>query len=372
VPRDQYHEQALVVPSKGVHVPALDGLRTLAIAAVMCTHLGILQGGNLGVTLFFVLSGFLIGSLLIGERVATGTIDLRAFYVRRAARLYPALIAALVIALPVNVIFAGASTTSMAIATTLALLYVGNLFSSLTGRWLPGINFTWTLAQEEQFYLLAPRLIRRANLARATRWVWMLVALAVLATGVRLLALLLAPDAWPAIYVNPLINADGMLIGLALAFGLAHHGPLQSRISWSASPVIPVVGLVAFAAVITCTRYDDLSISVGTPVAIGAAALMVCNICAAPAGWFARFLSLRPLRWVGERAYGLYLYHFTIFVLFGATQAEGTSEYVSRAAAAVITSLGVAWLSFRYLEQPAGRFIRRFQYRRKVESSRPN
>jgi peptidoglycan/LPS O-acetylase OafA/YrhL len=355
----------LLVPQKGLHLPALDGLRALAIAAVVCTHLGLVVGGNLGVTLFFVLSGFLIGALLIAERVDTGTINLRAFYVRRAARLYPALVVSLSIAYPVNVLITGASGTSMAVAVVLAALYLGNLFSSVTGRWLPGINFTWTLAQEEQFYLVAPRLIRKANLARADRWVVILSTLALAATGLRLGALLLLPTAWPAIYVNPIMNADGMLIGLALAFGLANHGPLQARLTWTSSPAVPVVALLSFASVVALTRYDNWSISVGTGVAISAAALMLCNICAAPLGWFARMLSLAPLRWIGQRAYGFYLYHFTIFLLFRVTHAELTANYLLRAIAALGLSIALTWASFKYVEQPAGRWIRRFQYRRR-------
>lgn len=352
------------LPSRNTHLPALDGMRALAIVPVLLVHLGILHGGNLGVTLFFVLSGFLITSLLLSERQAHGRIDYRAFYVRRAARLYPALIASLILAATAAALVTPSELGAVLLASALAALYVGNLYSTASGVLLPGVNYTWTLAQEEQFYLIAPWVLSRYSPRRLRTWVASLIATILALWCVRAAWLALLPADWRSIYVNPIVNADGLIAGLLLAVVL-REPTLRSVIAKAAnSIVVPAIALTAFAAATVLTDFSNWTLALGVPVATIATVAVLAHLICNTNSIVARMLSLQWVRWVGARSYGIYLYHLPIFVLLGVSAGDRSVDQVLRALIAIAATLILAELSFRYLELPAGKAIRRLQHPR--------
>lgn len=320
------------------YVPALDGLRAIAIAGVVGTHYwGIPMAGGLGVDLFFVLSGFLITTLLLEEHAATSRIHLLAFYGRRARRLFPALAVLLAVYLVVTE-GRGARTVE------LAGLYAGNLVRGYsTNDPLVGspLGHLWSLATEEQFYLLWPCLL--ILLLRLRR------AVPVLA------ALLVAVVAWRAFLVHtgapvhriqyaPDARADGLLAGCVLAclrakFRLRVPEPL-------AVAGLAVLGLAMIAGPVL-PGYQDVT---RTMVGLAGCVLVAAAVTETP---LAQALSARPLVWLGKISYSLYLWHFPILAATG-----------GRPLIALPASLAAAWLSYRFIET-------RFR-RRRVSSEKPS
>src|SRR5436305_8467288 len=200
--------------SKLGHVPALDGLRGIAIAIVVGYHaFGFPLGGWLGVDLFFVLSGFLITTLLLEEQAATGTVRLRAFYARRARRLLPALAVLLAAYVAISAV---RGVDGLAVVARWGF-YTGNVYEAFVpgaSLHLVGLNHLWSLAQEEQFYLLWPAALLLALKARRPAVVLGTIALALM---IYRLALADGGASDARIYFAPDTNVDGLLLGAAFA-----------------------------------------------------------------------------------------------------------------------------------------------------------
>jgi peptidoglycan/LPS O-acetylase OafA/YrhL len=283
------------------HVPALNGVRGLAILLVLACHFFNLSAGFYGVDLFFVLSGFLITTLLLEERDRDGAIRLRAFYLRRARRLLPA-IGTLVVAFVALAAAVGRLTHGLAIAGE-GGLYAGNFVRAfvhpdpLTRE---PLNHLWSLAEEEQFYLLWPPILLLA-LQRRVRENRLLVAL--LAVAVALMAyrvgLAIAGARPTRIYYAPDTHADGIVIGCALAF-LRRRGMLISgAIAWPA-----LTGIVVLASLGSGSASWS---AYGLPVVELASAAIVLGACGT--GAFAAGLSWRPLVYLGTISYSIYIWH---------------------------------------------------------------
>lgn len=340
------------------YVPELDGLRTLAIIAVFGIHLSVLGGGFIGVGVFFCISGYLIGSLLLGEKSATGSVGLRSFYLRRMARLYPALIVAmLVVAAPVYVLRAPGDSLPVLFAAVLSLTYSANLFSSVSGIWLFAMNPTWTLAQEEQFYLLAPWLIRRGRRPRFRRTARLLAMAAVCVVSGRFVASLLIPQAYRFIYENPILNLDGMLLGLALAFAAAGAGVPGWLRGFAKSRVGAVLALLAVLLVTVFSTDIGWRWSAGLTVASAATVVLIIHVSTADS-ILSKVLRSLPARWIGQRSYGLYLFHYPLVLLVRANEPTPPLEHAARAVLAVTLTLVLAVASERWLETPVRRWVR--------------
>ena len=312
--------------------PALDGVRAIAIATVVAFHtVGWPREGTLGVDLFFVLSGFLITTLLLEEHSAGGTISIRRFYARRARRLLPALFALLV---PYAV--AGASLLGLVAALT----YTTNVAVAINSSFMPpGLIHLWSLAAEEQFYLVWPLLLLVLLRAGGRRIVGraLLVLLAV-AIAYRL-QLLLRGASIERLYYAPDTHADSLIVGCAFACW---------RPRWSSAlgtPALAVVlGAVCFGAGLPVRLQYSLQL-VPTLFACVAGFLVVSAVDGS--GLVGRLLSNAPLVFLGQISYSLYLWHLPIVSVLHVHHHAG-----ARAAIAVVASVAIASASRYCIELP--------------------
>jgi peptidoglycan/LPS O-acetylase OafA/YrhL len=336
-----------------VHVPGLDGLRGVALLLVVLFHARIpgFANGDLGVDVFFVLSGFLITGILL-RSADRGGISLADFYRRRALRLLPAYVTVLVVCVVVDVLFDSGGTLKGA-ATS--FFYVSN-WAAAAGTGLGLLAHTWSLSIEEQFYLLWPlalaSMLRRAHGNTSTR----LLRLVGLVTAVLWASILVAY----LLGVSPVVvsNATGargaeLLAGCLVAVAVQRRRALMSSASqhgrtWPGAvlPLLCLTGLVAVAS----RNFSDpwLEILVQWPVVVGLTVVVILA-CLTGAGPAAVLLSWRPLVLVGKVSYGAYLWHFPIFVVVD--EIAGLDTWLPRLCGLALTA-AVVPLSYRFVERP--------------------
>ncbi|GAB2707304.1 peptidoglycan/LPS O-acetylase OafA/YrhL/lysophospholipase L1-like esterase [Microbacterium marinum] len=350
----------------------LDGLRAVAVLLVVVYHLfpalpgrdgmpgaATLPLGFVGVDVFFVISGFLITTLLLRERDETGSIALGAFWRRRARRLLPAIAVMVLVCaslawmvggdvlVGLGTQIAGAATFAynwVAIASGSAYFGAGS-FDSTSPELLRNL---WSLGVEEQFYLLWPLLLPAVLLLRRWR-----VAFAVaLAAASAVWAAVLVGDGVTRVYYGTDTHAYGLLLGVALAF---------VRPASRTRGVPGAVGALAVAALVALALLPSPSDAVAFPwLLVAASALTVVAIAAAvrPGAWLGRALDVATMRWIGERSFGLYLWHWPLVVLL-TYATTGSSPDVAVpleiGALSLILTLIATELSYRFVEQPVRR-----------------
>ena len=358
--------------------PGLDGLRAIAVGLVLLHHTAAIlipreagsffTGGFLGVDLFFVLSGFLITTLLLERRERREARPLRSFYARRALRLLPA-VAALLVG---NVLVAmveekgvgdaiGSFWVVFSYTTNWALLYG-------FGHLSPNLSHLWSLAIEEQFYAVWPLVLLGAlslGLARR-RMAWICVALAV-AAAVWRAALYESGSEWLEIYIRTDARADALLIGAALA--LVRPDLMLARLHPRLRSAMGSVALILLIGIASRVHGSSGSLYLGgyTVVALLAGAL----ICVELAGPWALHpvLASRPMVLVGRLSYSLYLWHFLVFRVVDQHVAE--SSTVLRVALGWVVTIAVSVASFHLVERPALRVKDRIGRRDRVERAGP-
>lgn len=312
--------------------PALDGLRALAVLAVFAYHLwpGLVPGGWLGVDLFFVLSGFLITSLLLAERARWGSISLVEFWTSRARRLLPPLVPMLVAVLVATAVLAPTGRRGAISADVVAaFFYVSNwrfLFSDeayFQQIAMPSpVVHTWSLSIEEQFYLIFPVvLIGLLYLTRKRR----LVALALVAVGALSLWRMISifePGVDPSrVYYGTDTRIFELLVGAVIATLVGRHGlddrrrlRLPRRLDWFAWPA-----LVVFVwAVFFVSETDDTVFRGGLLALACVMGVMIVTASEHSRSSFRRVFEWQPLRQIGLRSYALYLWHWPIIIYLNA------------------------------------------------------
>ena len=347
------------------YLPGLDGLRALAVGAVVAFHVGWgwAQGGLLGVGVFFTLSGYLITDLLLGQHEGTGRLRLADFWLRRARRLLPALFAMLAVVVAWVTLLDRSLLPALRGTVVASVCYVGNWWliaqhSSYFAQFAPPspVGHLWSLAVEEQFYLIWPGLLwlglrcTRGRPAAGPRLAAASLLLA--AASVMTMALLYRPGYDPTrVYDGTDTRAFALLIGSALAFVWPSR-QLRAEVPGGARRALDgmgAAGLAVFAVLVWRTSdYSPFLYPTGMVLLSLGTALMVAA-AASPASRFGRMLGWLPLRWLGVRSYGIYLWHFPIIVL--TTPADGRDP-LPRAVLQVAASVGCAALSWRYLEEP--------------------
>jgi peptidoglycan/LPS O-acetylase OafA/YrhL len=347
------------------YLPGLDGLRALAVGAVVAYHLdlGWAQGGLLGVGVFFTLSGYLITDLLLGQYESTGRLQLADFWLRRARRLLPALFVMLTVVVAWVTLLDRSLLPAVRGAVGTSAVYVTNWWliaqhSSYFAQFAPPspLGHLWSLAVEEQFYLIWPWLLWIGLRAKRTRSGsgkrLAAVSLLLAAASAVTMALLYRPGYDPTrVYDGTDTRAFALLIGAALAFVWPSRH-LHVRVDHRARWVIDgagLAGLAVFAVLVWRTgEYSPFLYRGGLVLLSFATALMVAA-ATAPASWFGRILGWEPLRWLGVRSYGIYLWHFPVIVL--TTPAAG-GDTPSRRVLQLAAIIGCAALSWRYIEEP--------------------
>lgn len=346
--------------------PALDGLRALAVAAVIFYHGGQdwAAGGFLGVDAFFVLSGFLITSLLVREWSRSGTIHFGAFWVRRARRLLPALFLVLIgIVVFAAVLVAPSdlrriradSISSIAYVANWRFVFSGQSYFDQFGAPSP-LRHLWSLSIEEQFYLVWPVVVFLTLRVSQGSLRVLLSMIAVLATAsVVTMALLYRPDTDPSrVYYGTDTRAQSILVGAAVAVLIARFGGPRSRAATIAMRTACALGaLYTLWAWTTLDDRSDWLYRGGLTVGAISVAAVIASVVQRDPGMVGRVLSLQPLRWVGQISYGLYLWHWPLFLVLTRrrTGIDGFALLGTRLGATV----AAATASYYLLEMPIRR-----------------
>ena len=341
--------------------PALDGLRAFAVLGVIGLHTETrwLPGGGIGVFIFFTLSGYLITHLLLLERERTHAVRLRAFYARRALRLFPAL-AALIVATTVYALThpgAAADTTLSAIPAV--ILYVGNWLAALGDpNALGAFGHTWSLAVEEQFYLVWPLILLLAMRRGPRRLMQAALVLAVLSALIRV-------PLWSAYGQHRMGGtdaiADQLLWGCALAAGLHAATPaaidrVRQWLTWIGPLAMAYLAAVALLAHTATGPTRPFWLAELPAVGIASAAVIGWLVLR-PGNPLARLLATRPLVALGKISYGVYLWHILVIVVVLPKLDLGRQPL--RLLAVVVISTAVAAVSWLVIERPALRLKER-------------
>jgi peptidoglycan/LPS O-acetylase OafA/YrhL len=366
-----------VRPTTLRYLPGLDGVRAVSVLAVMMFHhyfifgseRGWLPGGFLGVEVFFVVSGYLITSLLLAERRDTGRVSFQHFYLRRARRLLPAVYVLLFAVVSYALLFLPDSIETLRGDVLAALTYTSNWWQIIADRSYAItvgrpelLKHLWSLAIEEQFYLLWPVALTFGlrRLGRS-RMVAAMFATAMVST------ILLAITSFSSIdfaYYATFTRLSGLLLGGVMAFFFAPYRirGMPGRGARVALDMAGVVGLVVliisfreFTFPVTNSSLADRSVFLGGFLLVDVATLLVIAAAVHPASDLGRLIGCRPLRYIGLRSYSLYLWHYPIFCI---TRPRVDFDYLFHLRGwpvlllRFVLSFGLAELSYRFVETP--------------------
>ena len=345
---------------KGRYMAGLDGLRAVAVLAVVLYHLNVgwASGGLLGVGVFFVLSGYLITDLLLAEREREGAIALGRFWLRRARRLLPALWVMLVVVTLWIAFLDPAQLGGLRGALVAALLYFSNWWyafqhvSYFASFGAPSpLGHLWSLAVEEQFYLLWPLLLILATRFLHRRWLLVGLVVAGVIASAWAMATIFQPGSDPTrVYEGTDTRAFQLLIGasLALVWPSRRLAPI-SALRRRGLDALGAVGMVVIVVMMMDTNEYESFLYRGGMVILSLATVAVVAVLAHPSTLLGRILGAPPLRWIGVRSYGIYLWHYPIIVL--TSPVVGTPGPLLTLAQ-VGATVAVAALSWRFVEEP--------------------
>jgi peptidoglycan/LPS O-acetylase OafA/YrhL len=349
------------------YIPAIDGLRAVAVIAVMLYHLGVswIPGGFLGVDLFFVISGYVITRLLLDSIQRSGGLDLRAFYKSRLRRLLPPLVFMIVTTTLFIGVWAPDTIKRLLTDTPFALTGMMNwwlvfeqqdYFESI-GR-PPLLQHTWSLAVEAQFYLVWP-LILLLVLRQLGRKVIPVAALTIaIGSGIALLLVSLRIDSNSSqsvshVYFGTDTHSIGLFLGAALAVNWIPQN-LKLDIAKRAQDVIDAIGVFGFLGILACFLFIDESNPTLYKIAFPLAGIFGCAIIMSivhPASRFAPLLQGKAILWIGERSYAIYLWHWIVFqVTRPSVDLAGASWALY--ALRVLIVFALADISLRWVELP--------------------
>jgi peptidoglycan/LPS O-acetylase OafA/YrhL len=349
------------------HISSIDGLRAIAVTAVVLYHLGIswIPGGFLGVDLFFVISGYVITRLILDSINQSSALDLRAFYAARIRRIYPGFLFMVIS----TIIFIGVwapeaikrflSDLPYALSGTInwALVARNQDYFETIGR-PPLLQHTWSLAVELQFYLIWPIILLtvlkyfgKKNVARIA------LIIAIISGTILFLVSLQLDQANSAkvshIYFGTDTHSLGLFLGSALAVSWIPQN-LSANITRRAQDVIDGIGVVGLLGLISTFLFIDESNASLYQIAFPLAAIFGCLVIISlvhPASRFAPIISTPPFRWIGQRSYGIYIWHWVIFQVTRPSvdlSGETWALYLAR----VLLVLALADISLRWVEIP--------------------
>lgn len=346
------------------YAPALDGLRGIAILAVMLFHAEILwfKGGFIGVDIFFILSGFLITSLLVQEFDKAGTINLKNFYMRRILRLVPALILLLAVyCLIVFSFLSEESATKHYIDAFISLFYLSNWARAFNFHPPDFLGHTWSLSIEEQFYILWPITLSKLLQFKKNRWqVLLFTFLIALSAWVLRCYLALNEASLQRLYNGLDTRADSLMAGCVLGT-LLSSSLLSAQIKQALSKWVPCCSF--FSAVLLLFLFyegdwQNLKMYYFYFIAIEIlVVIVILDIFINKESLVGKILSVKALVWIGSISYGLYLWHYPVYrILF----TLGFKQEMVATIGTLLTFL-VAICSYYFLEQPIRKFGKFFR-----------
>ena len=349
------------------HISSIDGLRAIAVTAVVLYHLGIswIPGGFLGVDLFFVISGYVITRLILDSINQSSALDLRAFYAARLRRIYPGFL----FMVTCTIIFIGVW------APEAIKRFLSDLPYALTGtiNWLlvarhqdyfeaigrpPLLQHTWSLAVELQFYLIWPIILLTVLKYFGKKNIARIALIIAMVSGTTLFFVSLQLDQSNAqqishIYFGTDTHSLGLFLGSALAVSWIPQN-LSADIEKRAQDVIDGIGVVGLLGLISTFLFIDESNASLYRVAFPLAGIFGCLVIISlvhPASRFAPIISTAPFRWVGQRSYGIYIWHWVIFQVTRPSvdlSGQTWALYLAR----VLLVLALADISLRWVEIP--------------------
>ncbi|MFN2501635.1 MAG: acyltransferase family protein [Pyrinomonadaceae bacterium] len=335
------------------YLPELDGLRGIAILLVLFHHAGgpLINGGQIGVDVFFVLSGFLITTLLWQEHEKYGHISLKNFFIRRVLRLMPALTLLLsVFGAYIIATKSGGELKDSAFSMLYALLYVSDFALALGYSDLGALSHTWSLAIEEHFYLLYPPILvffLAKKMSRSAIFHVFAGLMVVIAVN-RLYLWGPTPGEVSRVFYGFDTHADGLMVGCLLGLSL----------SWGRLPPVKwylslAAGICLFFA-IAFLKWDSSIYAYGLPIINLSTAFVIAYAVTSRPAWLA---NNKPLVWIGRISYGLYLWHHLIFIV---VRQRVTDSPWGILVVGSLVSISCAALSFYLLERPCLRLKARF------------
>lgn len=355
--------------NKRFNVDALDGLRTLAIISVIFYHLNFqwLKGGLIGVTIFFVLSGYLITGILKNEIEITGKVNLKKFWIHRVRRLFPAIVCVIVIVAILCVAINHILLTKMKPDIIPSLVWLQNwwyIFRGLSyfealGDPSPLVHF-WSLAIEEQFYLIWPLILIGAYKLGANNKIIRSVCLVLAMLSAIEMFILYDPQADPTrVYYGTDTRAFSLLIGAFLAFIWPWQKFKTQEISLKKShrKILDITGIIALAAIIIImilvegtapAMYNGVLFLASCLTAIIIANLVV------PGNKLAKIFEFKPFVWIGKRSYGMYLWHFPLILLLKPICDDTTNTWWF-ASLIIALTIGISAVQYKFIENPIRR-----------------
>lgn len=362
-------------------LPGLDGLRAIAVSLVIVYHLWptVVPGGMIGVDIFFVISGYLITALLLREGATTGRINLLEFWKRRARRLLPAIALVILLMGPITQIMQGDIRVALDRQVLGAATFSSNWLSILSGndyftQTSPQLftNF-WSLAVEEQFYVIWPLLLVAVALILQRRWRLFAIAVGVLVVFSLTISTVLAAGEAPLsrVYYGTDTHMYGLLSGVLLAFAVpwSLYPPVDKHVLYTVSRPY---GMVTFARVLiswvclfalipyavlaheSAKFFIPWGLFGASLLTIGVIQGMLPDMVVGASELLRKVLSFPPLLWIGQRSYGLYLWHWPLAVIAHYLYGPDRSPLINLLVLAL--TLAVAELSYRFVETPVRRY----------------
>jgi peptidoglycan/LPS O-acetylase OafA/YrhL len=358
-----------VAVSVSSHLRGIDGLRAVAVILVVLFHLlpGALPGGGLGVDVFFVISGFLITGLLVEERAESGRIRFGAFWARRARRLLPALVILLLVCTSAALVIGGDVLVGIGRQVLGATTFSSNWLAIANGSsyfadTAPELfKNLWSLSVEEQFYLVWPFVVLLVIFIRP-RWARFTIFVALAAASATAMILLYSPTIDPTrVYYGTDTHSFGLALGAALAVatsGMRTHPlewPRWSRRLFQYTGTTALVALIALAVLLPTDAPPTFRGGLALVAVLSALAILGSIV---PGSLLGAVLDIPPLRWIGARSYGIYLWHWPVLVLVMAAaprwQDSPATAWLVGTVTVAVTAAAAA-LSYRFVERPIRR-----------------
>lgn len=344
------------------YMPGLDGVRAVAVIAIIIYHLNPqwLSGGFLGVDTFFVISGYLITSLLLTEYHNTGKIELMSFWLRRVKRLIPAVLFLVMGAIVLSLIFMPTEIQKVRADSIAAIFYVSNWWYIMQNVdyfeqfAVQPLKHLWSLAIEEQFYLVFPIvLLSLLSFIRRLKSIRIIFLILLVISMIAMMVLYVPNENVARVYFGTDTRIQTLLMGVLLALVWPPF-QLKAKVNRQMRTMIDTAGVVGLAILFICFKFVSETNSIlyyGGFFLISTVTLLVIASSVHPSGYFAKFLGNKVFTFIGSRSYSLYLWHYPIIVLIHHQFVQGQIPPLVYVVEILLMVL-MAEFSYKFIEQP--------------------